>query len=60
MFLYDHIYTVVLWVLGSVFILTVFEPAEETPPRNLVLLALFWPIYTIFMVIYDFFVPYQD
>lgn len=48
-------YAGILWALGMIFILTVLEPAEDTPPRNLVLLALFWPFYTVFLVVHDFF-----
>jgi len=48
-------YAGVLWILGMIFILTVLEPEGDTPPRNIVLLALFWPFYTVFLVAYEIF-----
>lgn len=56
--MYDYALSIVLWLMGSLFILTVFEPAEDTPPRNLLMLAMFWPLHTIVLVFQEIF--YRD
>lgn len=50
----------ILWLLGSLFVLAVFEPAEDTPPRNLLMLAMFWPFYTIVLVFQDIFYKEEE
>lgn len=50
----------ILWLLGSLFILTVFEPAEDTPPRNLLMLAMFWPFHTIVLVFQEIFYKEEE
>lgn len=53
--MFEHIPAISLWLLGSLFILAVFEPAEDTPPRNLIFLSLLWPLYTIFLIFNEIF-----
>lgn len=50
---YINLPFIYLWLIGSVFIMTMFEPDEESGPRPLVLLSIFWPIITLYTVAHE-------
>lgn len=56
----DYAISLILYLCGCLFILTVFEPAEETPERNLLILALVWPFYTIILVYQEIFYKEEE
>lgn len=46
----QYIYSITLYVLGMAFILCIFEPEENENGGRLVLVALVWPIYTLYLI----------
>lgn len=46
---------IALYLIGILLILSIFEVAEDHSPIGLTLLAVFWPIVTLHIVIMDLF-----
>jgi hypothetical protein len=49
----DIVLPLIIYLLGSLFILTVLEPAEDSDGRGLLILAFTWPLYTIYLVLQE-------
>jgi hypothetical protein len=49
----DYGISMILYFIGSLFVLTVFEPAEDSSPIGLLILAFIWPVYTIYLITMD-------
>ena len=47
--MYEYI-SLILWLLGALFILCIFESENETGARKLMLLSLVWPLYSVYLV----------
>ena len=48
---------IILWALGGLLVLCLFEPAEESKGFGLLFMALAWPIATIWIAINELFFP---
>lgn len=48
---------IILWALGGLFVLLIMEPAEDSNGIGLLILALTWPLATIWMALNEFFLP---
>lgn len=51
---YINLPAICLYLIGSVFVLTMFEPDEESGPAPLLVLSVCWPVITIWVVIQEF------
>lgn len=49
-----------IYLLGSVFVLTSFEPDEESGPAPLLVLSAFWPFITVWAVVQEMFFPGKE
>ena len=47
--------TMILYLLGVLFILTVFMPEDPRASHKLLVMALIWPLYTVYLIAHDFF-----
>tara|TARA_E500000178_G_C16995319_1_gene742867 strand:+ start:1466 stop:1651 length:186 start_codon:yes stop_codon:yes gene_type:complete len=43
-----------LWGLGAIFVLLILQSDDPHQQRKLLLLALIWPVYSLFLALYDF------
>lgn len=51
---------IALYGIGILLVLSIFEVAEDSSPMGLMMLAIFWPIVTLHIVIMDIFAPSEE
>lgn len=51
---------IALYLIGILLVLSIFEVAEGHSARGLLMLAVFWPIVTLHIVLQDLFFPEEE